>query len=97
LNLLWLLLTMSLLVPENGASVALNSELTNVSKATSAFGVAASTQEQTNDNDELDDVTHHVGGRWIKTDVFSNSPITYFFLRDTSATPHPIRAPPQRS
>ena len=97
MNLLLLLLTMSFLVPENGAGTVLSKEISQVSNDVSIQYLASSNQEQATDKDELDDGAYFLSAFFASINV----PHTRFFastlLSDADYAAHPIRAPPHHS
>ncbi|MDO6567002.1 hypothetical protein Q4561_08010 [Alteromonas sp. 1_MG-2023] len=97
MNLLLLLLTMSFLVPENGASSALGEEITQVSKEISIQYAASESQEQASDKDELDDGAYFLSTLWASTTVPNTRSFSYSLSSNAGYAAHLIRAPPRLS
>lgn len=76
MNLLLLLLTMSFLVPENGAGNVLSKEISQVSNDISIQYLASSNLDQASDKDELDDGAYFLSAFFASSKV----PNTRFFL-----------------
>ncbi|WOI37812.1 hypothetical protein R1T43_01855 [Alteromonas sp. CI.11.F.A3] len=96
MNLLLLLLTMSFLVPENGAGNVLSKEISQVSNDIS-IQYLASNLEQASDKDELDDGAYFLSAFFASSIVPNTRFCTYTLLSDADYAAHPIRAPPHLS
>ncbi|CAD5248631.1 conserved hypothetical protein [Alteromonas sp. 38] len=97
MNLLLLLLTMSFLVPENGAGNVLSKDYSQVSNDISIQYLASSNQEQASDKDELDDGAYFLSAFFASTTVPSTRYFAYTLISDANFAAHPIRASPHLS
>ncbi|AEF05567.1 hypothetical protein J5X92_02875 [Alteromonas sp. K632G] len=97
MNLLLLLLTMSFLVPENGAGNVLSKEISQVSNDISIQYLASSNLDQASDKDELDDGAYFLSAFFASSKVPNTRFFTYTLLSDADYAAHPIRAPPHFS
>ena len=94
MNLLLLLLTMSFLVPENGAGNVLSKDYSQVSNDISIQYLASSNQEQASDKDEFDDGAYFLSAFFASIDVPSTRFLSYTVISDADDGAHLIRAPP---
>lgn len=93
MNLLLLLLTMSFLVPENGAGNVLSKEISQVSNDISIQYLASSNLDQASDKDELDDGAYFLSAFFASSKV----PNTRFFYLHTSQRCRLCSAPYSRA
>ncbi|WP_269517937.1 hypothetical protein [Alteromonas sp. BMJM2] len=95
MNLLLLLLTLSLFVPENGTDDALGNDVSQVNYSESVSPYSSA--EQAGDYDDIDD-TSVLNYTYIVSIQQNNASAFACVYNDVASCPaHLIRAPPQRS
>lgn len=94
MNLLWLLLTVSLFVPENGTSRALDSNVLAVSEDANELYVASSNQELASDEEDFDEGSCIINLSWARSRVLFTRFFVSFSLSRANYSANLIRAPP---
>ena len=97
MNLFLLLLTLLLLVPENGTNNALGNDALKEAYNEIVPSFSSAEQEQVSDHDDIDDKAFSIAPLFVSSEQHDIRHFTHEHKTAANCAAHPIRAPPHNS